>query len=94
MTLATAKVISLRNPLKAFVELKSQIDELKSQFKAAKEKVLAEMDGRGVDTLKIGDYKANRKFVEQSRVDTKAVRDLLGDKTPTTLVESVRLTVI
>ena len=62
-------------------------DELKKQ-------VLNLMDLNLVDAIKIGGYKAERKLIIQSRLDTKKAKELLGDKAPMNEVEMIKLTVI
>lgn len=86
--------IKKSNPLHSLKTIREQIKALQAQEKALKEDVFAWMDAEASDKVSLDGFDAQRSLVVQNRVDTKAVKEILGDGCPTKEIEMVTLKVI
>ena len=66
---------TLREKAKTLSEVNAQIDALEKQAKKLKADITAEMEGRGVDELKAGNFLARWKLITSQRFDSKLFKE-------------------
>lgn len=88
MTIEQLKLKS--NPISDLIEIQNQIKALKKIETALKDQISNLCDLNQTDKIAIDDYIASRELQVRSNVDTKAVKEILGDKTPTKEVEVIK----
>jgi len=93
----TAQILPLKvNILSQFKEISEEVKSLEAKKSALRGQILAMMDQNQTDTLSLGNCKATRSLVIQERMDTKKVKEFLGDQYQgfVTEVSQIRLSVI
>lgn len=84
------------NPVREYKEVCELIKKLEKEKEGLRGQIINLMDERKVDALALDGFKAERKLVVQERVDSKKVRDIMGDDVKLVLSECevIRLVVI
>lgn len=82
------------NILSEYAKTAKKLEALKAKEKAIKEEIIKIMDRYGKDSIVRGEYEATRLIVESERVDTAAVKEILGEETPTVTVKATRFKVV
>lgn len=82
MALALVKEKEAYNPIESLISVQKHIKLLQKQEKELKEEITVLCDEQVTDTLRIDGHVAQRKLTIATVIDTKAVKELLGEATP------------
>jgi len=90
------KLVPIRNPLEEYKEVVASIKALEASKDALRTEIIGLMDLEASDSVNVGTFKAERKTVDQFRIDTKKAKEILGERFPeiTSIVSQTRLTVV
>ncbi len=91
-----AKIQSLPNPLAEFKAINEEVKALEARRSMLREQILNLMNSNSSDEVVFGGFKAKRVLVVQERLDTKLVKEFLGNQYSSFVTESsqIRLSVI